>query len=202
VQVDPVLRAATRLKHLIETMLNLRYLETGQMELLPTRFDLRAEVLAACKDYKALADTDGLVISTDVPDEEVSIYADKEKLRVVLDNLISNAVQFTAPGGQVRVKVGHRGQDIEMSVIDSGIGIPPQDLERIFERFYQVEDHMTRKQGGMGLGLSIVKGLVELHGGHVWAESVRGRGSRFVVVLPPRVSAAAAPRSESSPFVF
>ena len=201
VQVDPVLRAATRLKHLIETMLNLRYLETGQMDLLPTRFDLGAEVEAACRDYKALADTAGLVISTDVPDEGVSIYADKEKVRVVLDNLISNAVQFTAAGGQVRVKLGRRGQDIEMSVIDTGIGIPPQDLERIFERFYQVEDHMIRKQGGMGLGLSIVKGLAELHGGRVWAESVPGRGSRFVVVLPPRASTAAATRSESSPFV-
>jgi signal transduction histidine kinase len=101
----------------------------------------------------------------------------------------------------VRVKLGHRGQDIEMSVIDTGIGVAPQDLERIFERFYQVEDHMIRKHGGMGLGLSIVKGLAELHGGRVWAESVLGRGSRFVVVLPPRVSTAAATRSESSPFV-
>jgi K+-sensing histidine kinase KdpD len=127
-QVDPVLRAATRLKQLIETMLNLRYLETGQMELVPTRFDLRAEVQAACRDYKALADTKGLVISTDVPDEQVSIYADKEKVRVVLDNLVSNAVQFTPAGGRVRVKVGRRGQDIEMSVIDTGIGISPQDL--------------------------------------------------------------------------
>jgi signal transduction histidine kinase len=199
-QVDPVLRAATRLKQLIETMLNLRYLETGQMELAPTRFDLRAEVQAACKDYKVLADTKGLVISPDVPDEQVSIYADKEKVRVVLDNLVSNAVQFTPAGGQVRVKVGRRGQDIEMSVIDTGIGISSQDLDRIFERFYQVDDHMTRKQGGMGLGLSIVKELAELHGGRVWVESVPGRGSRFVVVLPPRVSSAAAVKPEISPF--
>jgi signal transduction histidine kinase len=199
-QVDPVLRAATRLKQLIETMLNLRYLETGQMELAPTRFDLRAEVQAACRDYKALADTKGLVISTDVPDEQVSIYADKEKVRVVLDNLVSNAVQFTPAGGQVRVKIGRRGQDIEMSVIDTGIGIPSQDLDRIFERFYQVDDHMTRKQGGMGLGLSIVKELAELHGGRVWVESVPGRGSRFVVVLPPRACSAAAAKPEISPF--
>jgi signal transduction histidine kinase len=199
-QVDPVLRAATRLKQLIETMLNLRYLETGQMELVPTRFDLRAEVQAACRDYKALADTKGLVISTDVPDEQVSIYADKEKVRVVLDNLVSNAVQFTPAGGRVRVKVGRRGQDIEMSVIDTGIGISPQDLDRIFERFYQVDDHMTRKQGGMGLGLSIVKELAELHGGRVWVESVPGRGSCFVVVLPPRVSSAAVVKPEISPF--
>jgi signal transduction histidine kinase len=201
-QVDPVLRAATRLKQLIETMLNLRYLETGQMDLVPTRFDLRAEVQAACRDYKALVDTKGLVISTDVPDEQVSIYADREKVRVVLDNLVSNAVQFTPAGGQVRVKVGRRGQDIEMSVIDTGIGISPQELDRIFERFYQVDDHMTRKQGGIGLGLSIVKELAELHGGRVWVESVPGRGSRFVVVLPPRACSAAAVKPELSPFAY
>ena len=88
-----------------------------------------------------------------------------------------------------------------ISVSDQGIDIPPEEHVYIFDRFYQVEDHMTRRQGGMGLGLSIVKGLVELHGGRVWAESVLGRGSRFVVVLPPRVSAADSAMSGTSPFV-
>lgn len=67
---------------------------------------------------------------------------------------------------------------------DSGVGIPPADLERIFERFYQVEPHLTRHQGGMGLGLPIAKAIVELHGGHIWAESVQGKGSRFTFILP------------------
>jgi len=79
-----------------------------------------------------------------------------------------------------------------VSVADTGIGIPSQELERVFDRFYQVEDHMTRRHGGMGLGLSIVRGLAELHGGRVWAESVPGRGSRFVVVLPTSVAPEAA----------
>jgi len=186
-KLDPVLRAATRLKGIMETMFNLRYLETGQMDLAPSRFDLRAEVQEACKDYETLAGTAGLALSSSLPDEEMPIYADREKVRVVLDNLISNAVKFTSAGGHVRVALCRRGKDLEMSVADTGIGIPGEDLERIFERFYQVEDHLIRRQGGMGLGLSIVKGLVDLHGGRVWAESVLGRGSRFVVVLPPRI---------------
>jgi signal transduction histidine kinase len=185
-QLDAVMRAATRLKHIIETMLNLRYLETGQMDLATTRFDLRAAVLDACADYEALAGTGGLTLTADLPDEEVPIYADKEKIRVVLDNLISNAVKFTPAGGRVHVSVCSRGTQAEIAVADTGVGIPVEDLGRIFNRFYQVEDHMLRRQGGMGLGLAIVKGLVDLHGGRVWAESVAGRGSRFVVLLPPR----------------
>lgn len=184
-EIDAVLRAATRLKHIIETMLNLRYLETGQMDLIPHRFDLRAEVQSACEDYQALAETGGVILKEALPEAEMPIYADQEKIRVVLDNLISNAVKFTPAGGQVKVTLRWRGGDLEFSVVDTGMGIPPEDLERIFERFYQVEDHMTRRQGGMGLGLAIVRGLVDLHGGRVWAESAPGQGSRFVVVLPP-----------------
>ena len=184
-QLDAVLRAATRLKHIIETMLNLRYLETGQMELTIGRFDLCTLVTEACADYTTLTTTGGLTITTDIPDREVIVYADQEKLRVVLDNLLSNAVKFTPAGGRVRVSVTPReDRQVEIVVADTGIGIPLEDLERIFHRFYQVESHLTRRQGGMGLGLSIVKGLVELHGGRVWAESVLGQGSRFTVLLP------------------
>jgi histidine kinase len=139
-----------------------------------------------------------LVLGVDLPGEEMTICADREKVVVVLDNLISNAVKFTPAGGRVRVALRRRGEDVEISVVDTGVGIPREDLERIFDRFYQVEDHLTRQQGGMGLGLSIVRGLVELHGGRVWAESVLGRGSRFVVVLPPHVPGAAAASSEDT----
>jgi signal transduction histidine kinase len=190
-QLDAVLRASMRLKHIIETMLNLRYLETGEIDLVPTQFDMRAAVQEACGDYEAIAETGGLALKADLPDAEVSIWADREKIRVVLDNLISNAVKFTPPGGWVQVTLAHGDEEVEVAVVDTGVGIPPEALERIFDRFYQVEDHMTRRHGGMGLGLSIVKGLVELHGGRVEAESVPDRGSRFVVVLPMRAPEAA-----------
>ncbi len=186
-QLGAVQRAAMRLKNIIDTMLNLRYLETGRMELAATHFDLREEVDAACEDYEALAGTGDLVLEAELPDEAVDIYADREKLRVVLDNLISNAVKFTPTGGRVRVSVCRQGDEVELSVADSGVGIPAEELERVFERFYQIESHLTRRHGGMGLGLSIVKELVELQGGRVWAESDPGHGSRFVVVLPMSV---------------
>jgi signal transduction histidine kinase len=189
-QVEAVQRAAMRLKNIIDTMLNLRYLETGQMDLATARFDLRAEVEGACEDYEALAETGGVDLFADVPDREVLVLADREKVRVMLDNLISNAVRFTLPGGRVRVVLRGQGDEAEVAVIDTGVGIAPEELERIFDRFYQVEDPMTRRHGGMGLGLPIVKELVHLHGGRVWAESVPGQGSRFVVALPACVSPA------------
>jgi signal transduction histidine kinase len=194
-QLDAVQRAAMRLKSIIDTMLNLRYLETGQMDLRPTRFDLRSEVKGACEDYEALAESGGLVLRAELPDEPVSMCADQEKVRVMLDNLVANSVKFTPPGGHVRVTVCRRDDEVEVVVADTGIGIPAHELERIFDRFYQVEDHMIRRHGGMGLGLAIVKGLVELHGGRVWAESVLDQGSRFIVVLPTRAGDSSSLRS-------
>lgn len=185
-RLDAVLRAAMRLRNIIETMLNLSYLESGELQLEATHFDLREEVAAACEDYRPLMESNGLELTMSLPGSEMPICADRGKLRVVLDNLLSNALKFTPAGGKVNVALGRRGKELEISVADTGIGIPPQALERIFDRFYQVEDHMTRRQGGMGLGLSIVKGLVEMHGGRVWAESKEGEGSRFIVVLPPQ----------------
>ncbi len=201
-QLDAVEGAAMRLKHIIETMLNLRYLETGEVEVKPKHFDLREAIENVCRDYEALAESNGLLLRADLPDQQVPIEADEEKIRVILGNLISNAVKFTPQGGQVTVALGFEGgaadidrasarvsgdvdrDSVEISVADTGVGIPAVELGRIFGRFYQVEDHMIRRHGGMGLGLAIVKGLAELHGGRVWAESKPGQGSRFVVVLP------------------
>jgi signal transduction histidine kinase len=182
-QLDVVLRAALRLKRLIETMLNLRYLETGEVELLCASFDLRKEIKRAGRSYRSLAEANKLTLEMHVPNEPLLVWADRDKIRVVLDNLLSNAVKFTPAGGKVWVTAVERRNQVEVTVADNGVGVPQDALDRIFEPFVQVEDHMTRQHGGMGLGLSIVKGLLELHGGRVWAESIPDRGSRFVFVL-------------------
>ena len=183
-QMDVVLRAALRLKHLIETMLNLRYLETGEVELSCASFDLREEIEQACNAYRTLAEASDLTLEVQVTDEPLLVWADRDKIHVILDNLLSNAVKFTPSDGRVWVNVTERRNQVEVVVADNGVGIPQEALKRIFEPFEQIEEHMTRRHGGMGLGLSIVKGLSELHGGRVWAESTPGHGSRFVLVLP------------------
>ncbi len=183
-EVEMVLRAATRLKHIIETMLNLRYLETGEMVLYWEVFDLREEIVQAREVYHSLAEANKLSLDCYLPDDPLFVRADREKIRLVLDNLLSNAVKFTPEGGRVEVHAVHRPDTAEVIVSDTGVGIPQDALQRIFERFYQAEDPMTRRYGGMGLGLSIVREMVERHGGRVWAESTPGQGSRFIVRLP------------------
>jgi two-component system sensor histidine kinase VicK len=114
----------------------------------------------------------------------VRVRVDREKIGIVLNNLINNAIKFTPPGGRIQIAVRPQTGMVAVSVTDTGIGIPEEDVYRIFERFYQVESHLTRNEGGMGLGLSIAQGMVELHGGRMWVESVEGRGSRFTFTLP------------------
>ncbi|HLO14917.1 MAG TPA: ATP-binding protein, partial [Anaerolineales bacterium] len=112
------------------------------------------------------------------------VNADGTKLNIALSNLVKNALQFTEAGGQVTVKVQENSSHIEVSVSDTGIGIPARDLPRVFERFFQVETHLTRRYGGMGLGLSVAKAMIELHGGRIWVESEEGKGSTFTFLLP------------------
>jgi signal transduction histidine kinase len=104
-----------------------------------------------------------------------------------LHNLLNNGVRFTQPPGEVRLDVELHADELWLKVQDTGIGIAPENLERIFDRFRQVEAHMTRQYGGMGLGLSIARGLVEAHGGRLWATSPGlGQGATFIMALPLR----------------
>jgi signal transduction histidine kinase len=183
-RLQVVYDAALRLKQAIETMLNLRYLETGEAAPSYSRFDLRGRITEACDDYRDLVDGQGLTLRLSLPPEPITVRADRYKVGVILDNLLSNAVKFTPPGGEVCVAAVARERCAEVAVIDSGAGVPEEAVESIFEPFEQLDDLMTRRHGGLGLGLPIARGLVEEHGGRLWAENVPDGGSRFVFTLP------------------
>jgi two-component system phosphate regulon sensor histidine kinase PhoR len=119
-----------------------------------------------------------------------AIYGDPDRLTEALINLMDNAVKYTPDGGRVSIDARSTGHGVEISVTDTGIGIPPRELQRIFERFYRVDRARSRELGGTGLGLSIVKHIVEAHGGTVSVESAIGKGSRFTISLPMRPAAA------------
>ena len=119
-----------------------------------------------------------------MPAKPITIRGDRGKINLAISNLLSNAVKFTPENGHIELDVILHTGRVEIAVVDDGIGIPKDELTRIFERFYQVEDHLTRHHGGLGLGLCIAKEVVEQHGGRIWAESSEGQGSRFRVVLP------------------
>jgi two-component system phosphate regulon sensor histidine kinase PhoR len=113
-----------------------------------------------------------------------TLRADSQKIHQVLINLLHNAISYTPEEGSITVGATPVPDGAEVSVTDTGIGIPPEDLSRIFERFYRVDKGRSRELGGTGLGLSIVKHIVEAHGGHVRVESKPGKGSRFTFYLP------------------
>jgi signal transduction histidine kinase len=183
-QIDMVLQGAIQLKGLIEDMVNLSHLEAGSAELDLSEFILQDVIQRAIEAQQQFADTKSLEIRQSLPAAAICVRADLEKISIVLNNLLNNAIKFTPAGGRIQVAVRLQTGIVAVSIADTGIGIPQNELERIFDQFYQVESPLTRREGGMGLGLSIARGIVELHGGRIWAESVPGRGSRFTFTLP------------------
>jgi two-component system phosphate regulon sensor histidine kinase PhoR len=124
----------------------------------------------------------GLILRFDTPAGAPEVKADAQRLEQVFVNLIHNAVKFTPPGGEVVLSAKAEGNFVRFAVQDTGAGIPTDDLERIFERFYKAD--RARSGGGTGLGLSIARHIVEAHGGRIWAESVEGGGSIFYFLIP------------------
>jgi two-component system sensor histidine kinase VicK len=119
-----------------------------------------------------------------VPDNMTKVLADRKRLMQILSNLLSNAVKYTNVGGHVRIILDRTEEGVVLTVADDGIGIPASDTDKIFDKFYRVDNPATRSKGGTGLGLAITKELVSLHDGRIWVDSEEGKGSSFHVVLP------------------
>src|SRR5207247_6687113 len=133
--------------------------------------------------HRGRAETAGLSLAVE-GGEPLPIRGSARDLRLMLSNLVENAIQYTRPGGRIEVSLRADGDHALLEVRDTGAGIPTKDLYRVFERFYRVDRARSRTTGGTGLGLSIVKHVVEIHGGTVSVESALGEGSRFLVRLP------------------
>ncbi len=182
---EMVLNSALRLRALVEDMTNLSMLQKGKITLHPEVLPAQRVVLEAYQETHSAAETKSQKLKLHFPKKEVLIRADYAKMRLAIGNLINNAIRFTPPGGQIDVRVSGTKHKVGIEVSDTGPGIPPDKLEDIFREFYQVEDHLTRRTGGMGLGLAITKGIVEAHGGRIWAENrSQGHGAVFKILLP------------------
>ncbi len=172
------------LQRLIEDLLEFSRLESGQVRLRPVPLP-PAELAAVVVDKLApLAQKKGLALTGDLPENLPEIEADPMRLEQVLTNLVENAIKFTPEGGRVQVCGWDRGEVVEIAVIDSGIGVPAEERERIFERFYQVDSSARRRYKGTGLGLTICRHIVSQHGGRIWVEDAEGGGSAFHLVIP------------------
>jgi GAF domain-containing protein/anti-sigma regulatory factor (Ser/Thr protein kinase) len=169
---------------LINDILDLSKIEAGRMELAPAPFHLPSALENAVTLVKERAARHGIALQVDFDPRLGEIVGDERKVKQVLLNLLSNAVKFTPEGGRISLKARRTDDTVEIAVTDTGIGIAPQDQAAIFEEFRQVGHDETRKQEGTGLGLTLAKKFVELHGGRIWVESEPGRGSTFTFTLP------------------
>jgi signal transduction histidine kinase len=186
--VEDILSSGNHLLSLINDVLDLSKVEAGQIELEVAQFSLREAVERGVVMVRERASNNGVALAAEIEPEAHVVSGDERRIRQILFNLLSNAVKFTPAGGRIDVRAARVDQEIQVAVADTGPGIAPEDLDRIFEEFQQT-DEGAKQHEGTGLGLALSKRLVELHGGRIWVESEVGVGSRFVFTLPAEAAA-------------
>jgi signal transduction histidine kinase len=178
--------SAERLARLIRDLLDLSVIEAGKTEMKPARFSLASLIHEVVETLKPLAVEKGIAVEIARSNGDATAWADRDKITQVLTNLIINAVKFSPAGGNLKLSMAPTNDTglLEVSVSDTGPGIPPAEAERIFHEFYQISQPGREKTTGVGLGLAISKKLVEMHGGKIRVESIPGKGSTFFFTLP------------------
>jgi len=175
---------AVLLSRLVDDLQELALAEAGELKLVYQTEDISKLVSQTVASIQAQAKAKGLVVSTSLPDGLPPVNIDYHRISQVLRNLLENAVAHTAKGGTITVAAKQQEKWVEVSVTDTGEGIPAEDLPNIFERFYRVDKSRTRATGGSGLGLTIAKRLVEAHGGKIKVQSEMRKGSCFTFTIP------------------
>ena len=182
---NSILKASTKLRAVLDDIANMNLLYTGEADLDLAETTIQQVLEYAREEVNATVTKEDQTVVYQIPEESIAIKVDLPKISVVFVNLLLNAIRFTPLDGDIVLDVKDRKDEVMVTITDTGRGIRKENLEKIFEVFYQEDDHMTRKYGGLGLGLSIAQELVKLHGGRIWAESEGlGEGATFRVVLP------------------
>jgi signal transduction histidine kinase len=182
--LDMIIRYATRLKDIVESLSNVDNYTSGAARVRQNQVSISDLIRETVTLYEEQASAKNVTIHIAMTSPALTVEGEAGKLGIALGNLIKNAVTFSNPGGRVTVSAESDNEFVKVSVADEGIGIPAADLPRVFDRFYQVETHLTRKHGGMGLGLTVAKAMIEMHGGQILVESEEGKGSTFSFRLP------------------
>lgn len=183
---ERVLAAASQMRSIIESMTSLHLLQAKGLTFRPRVVPIQQVLNAAYEEMRSIASEMKHTVTFDLPEQSLLVTADPEKLTPAFVNLFNNAIRFTPSGGEITIAARQQRGNILVRITDSGIGLAPEQLTKVFQEFYQVEPHTTRRYGGLGIGLTIAKGLIETQGGRIWAESEGlGSGSTFYVLLPP-----------------
>jgi PAS domain S-box-containing protein len=196
---DVIDRQVEHMARLLDDLLEVSRITRGKLELRKERLALKSSLRAVVETVRPLIEARGHQLTIDLPEASIHLDADPVRFAQIFSNLLTNAAKYTDPGGVIGVRVsldGERGESVVIAVRDNGIGIAPELLPQLFEMFSQATSALERSEGGLGIGLSLARGLVLLHGGSIEARSLGlGRGSEFVVTLP---LAGATPRSEGA----
>jgi len=184
--VRDIAGSGRHLLDLVNEILDLSKVEAGRMELEPSEFALAETIRDALAFVRERAVRHDIELTEDAPADLGTVVADERKVRQVLLNMLSNAVKFTPDGGTIGVSARRLDGEVQVSVRDTGIGISPEDQSKVFEEFQQVGKPTDRSREGTGLGLTLAKKFVELHGGKIWVESEVGKGTTFTFAIPVR----------------
>ncbi len=179
-----ILSNARRMQRIVDELLDLSRIESGGWVPHPTLLNLRTAAAEVTAANQPEARRKGIILADDIPDDATELFVDRTALRQILSNLVENALRHTA-AGSVTVFAAREPGGVAVGVRDTGEGISPEHLPRIFERFYRADPGRSREQGGTGLGLSIVRHMTEAHGGRVRAESTQGEGTTITAIFPP-----------------
>lgn len=179
-----IVGASNRMNELISTLLNVSRIETGNVIVSAKKINLNHVAEEVFKELALSADNKHITITPKFPPNPIVIKADNLIVKEVLINLVSNAVKYTPEGGEVTVKLKKGSRNVLITVVDNGMGIPKSAREQLFSKFYRAQNVIRQETSGTGLGLYLVKGLVETLGGKIWFESVEHKGSTFYVRLP------------------
>jgi signal transduction histidine kinase len=189
-QLDSIIRNATKLKDIVENLSNVDNYQSGAARIRQRKISMARVIQDVTTSFQEIAAEKAIALKVNTGQTELLMEGDATKIGIALSNLLKNALTFTNTGGQVLVSAEAVPGYVKVSVTDNGVGIPAADLPRVFERFFQVESHLTRRHGGMGLGLAVAKAMVDIHNGRIWAESVEGKGRNFTFLLPLDVQGA------------
>jgi histidine kinase len=176
-----------KLQDLIDELLDFSWLEVKEWKLNKEPVSIQHVVEEACAEMKVKLQEKGMVLEINIPLDTPTILADKKRVIHVVKIMLDNAIKFSPEKSPLYLTIARGPDKVMVELLDFGIGMSPENLEKIFDAFYQIEDHLTRSHGGVGLGLAIAKRIIEAHSGLIWAESPGpGRGSRFTFSLPIR----------------
>jgi signal transduction histidine kinase len=184
--VNNILESGRELQRLIANIVDVFKIDTGKVQLETTEFSIEDAITSSLRAFESMAQSKNINVGINIAPNVSRICADPQRLGTILDNLLSNAFEFTPEGGSIDVTAGESEGNVWVSVADSGPGLSPEDCKRVFSEFYKVSGPGTATTPGSGLGLTIAKKLVLMHGGEIWAESNEGGGATFIFSLPRR----------------